>query len=195
MTIFDLAFGLLFLTGLGTLLVAGYHALRGRGTRAGGLLRRCGLTAGLYLATVAGVSLATPRHVVPLGEPQCSDDWCLSVVGSRREVTPQGPRLVVEFQLSSRARGVAQRERFVRVYVKDTMGVRYAPVPQTGEVPFDTLLEPGARVPASRVFILPAGVAIEGLVVAREGAGRFPGCCIIGDEGSLLHKATTVRLE
>jgi hypothetical protein len=194
-TVFDLAFGLLFLTGLGTLLTAGYQALRGRRSQALGLLKRCGLVAGIYLATVAAVSLATPRRFVPLGEKQCSDDWCISVTGSRREVTPQGPSLVVDFQLSSRARRAPQRERFVAVYLKDSAGARYAPVPRTGEVPFDTLLAPGASVLAPRAFAVPTGVAIDGVVIAREGAGRFPGCCIIGDEGSLLHKATTARLE
>jgi hypothetical protein len=31
--------------------------------------------------------------------------------------------------------------------------------------------------------------------VAREGGGRFPGCCIIGDDNSVLHKRSIVRLQ
>jgi hypothetical protein len=30
--------------------------------------------------------------------------------------------------------------------------------------------------------------------VAREGGFRFPGCCIIGDESSFLHKHTVIPL-
>jgi cholesterol oxidase len=29
----------------------------------------------------------------------------------------------------------------------------------------------------------------------REGGGWFPGCCIIGDQGSLLHRRTIVKLD
>jgi hypothetical protein len=92
-------------------------------------------------------------------------------------------------------RRVAQREHFVVVCLRDSHGARYNPAVDAGSVPFDTLLEPMQTITATRRFLVPQRAAIAGVVVAREGGGRFPGCCIIGDEGSLFHKRTIVRVE
>ena len=63
-------------------------------------------------------------------------------------------------------------------------------------MPFDTLLAPGQHVQAQRVFVVPIGAVILGLVFTHEGTGAwFPACCIIGAAGSLLHKRTFQRLE
>jgi hypothetical protein len=81
-------------------------------------------------------------------------------------------------------------------YLRDAAGRRYDADPDTAAVPFDTLLAPGQRVRAQREFVVPTGAVIVGLVFTHEGAGAwFPACCIIGDDGSLLHKRTLVRLE
>jgi len=195
MTLFDLVFALLFLAAAVTLLKACWEALRGRTARSRMLLRRCGIGAVIYLPTVALVSLVSAPRVVALGADQCSDDWCITVAGSHRQLTPDGVRLMVDFRLSSRARAVSQRERFVVVYLRDRTGTRYDPLATAGDLPFDTLLGPEQVVMATRTFIVPGTAGVSGVVVAREGAGRFPGCCIIGDEGSLLHKATIARIE
>jgi len=34
-----------------------------------------------------------------------------------------------------------------------------------------------------------------GLVIERSGGGRFPGCCIIGDDDSFFHRRTIVKLD
>jgi hypothetical protein len=193
-TVFDLLFLVLFLTGAGALIAAGVNAVRGRKARAATLLKRCGVGLAVYLSIVVAVSLLSPQRFSALGDSQCSDDWCIAVSSATRTAVLQGSRIDVDFRLSSRARGVAQRERFVTVYLRDSQGRRYDPEGDTAAVPFDTLLAPGQSITASRSFVVPEAAVILGLVVAREGGGRFPGCCIIGDESSLFHKRTIVRL-
>jgi hypothetical protein len=194
MTLFDLLFALLFLTGLASLVVASVAALRGRRARALAILRRTGLVAALYFAVLILVSALSPQRFVGVGDDQCSDDWCIAVQSVRRDTIPAGERYDVTFRLSSRARRVAQRERFVSVYLRDESGRRDLPVSDASDIPFDTLLGPGQTATVTRRFVVPAQTPIVGLVVAREGGGRFPGCCIVGDEGSLFHRRTIVKL-
>ena len=193
MSIFDLLFAVLFLAGATTLAMAGIAALRGRRSRAAVLLRRLGIGAALYLGAVILVSLLTPQRYVPRGQDQCSDDWCIAVEAITRDTVPEGARYEVTFRLSSRAGRITQRERFVVAYLRDAAGRRHDPMRDAGAVPFDTLLGPGEKVTATRRFLLADPEEIMGVVIAREGGGRFPGCCIIGDEGSLVHRRTIVR--
>lgn len=195
MTLFDLLFIVLFLAGVIVLCLAASMALRGRRPRARAILRGAGICAGLYLAVIVAVSLLTPQRFIKLGDDQCADDWCIAISTSGRNVTPEGTRFEVTFRLSSRARRVAQRERFVAVSLRDSHGARYDPEVDPHAIPFDTLLEPLQAITASRRFLVPQTAEIVGLVVERAGVGSFPGCCIIGDEGSLLHKPTIVRLD
>lgn len=194
MTFSDLLFALLFLAGLGSLIVASVTALRGRRARALAIVRRTGVVAALYFAVLILVSALSPQKFLSLGDDQCSDDWCIAVQAVGRDTVPTGERYDVSFRLSSRARRVAQRERFVTVYLRDQDGHRYRPAGDASANPFDTLLAPGQTVSVTQRFIVPAQTGIIGLVVAREGGGRFPGCCILGDEGSLLHRRTIVKL-
>jgi len=193
LTLFDLVFLALFLTGAGTLVAAAVVAVRGQHVAAVAMLRRLGLAAATYLGVVAIVSLASPRRFVAIGDDQCSDDWCIAATSVRRSPGPGGVSYEVTFRISSRARRVAQRERGVTVYLRDGSGHRYGPVPGA-DVPFDVRLEPLQQITATRTFTVPPGVPDVGLVVARGNGFPFPGCCIIGDEGSLLHKRTVVRL-
>ena len=195
MTIFDLLFAALVLTGLGVLIVAAVAALRGRRARALVLVRRVGIVAALYFGVLAVVSAATPQRYVRVGDDQCSDDWCIAVQSVRRDSLATEAQYDVTLRLSSRARRVSQREQAVSVYLRDVTGRRYAPFADAGAIPFDTLLTPGQAVLVGRRFAVPRQASIVGLVVAREGWGRFPGCCIIGDEGSLFHRRTIVRVE
>jgi hypothetical protein len=194
-TVFDLLFLVLFLACLATLIAAAIAALRGRRGRSLVILGRLGIAAALYFCAVILVSALSPQRFSAVGADQCSDDWCIAVQGVRRDTTNAGISYQVTFRLSSRARRVVQRERFVVVYLRDGRGGRYSPVTEAGAVPFDTLLQPGETVAAIRRFVVPADASVAGLVVAREGAGWFPGCCVIGDEGSLLHRRTIVKLD
>jgi hypothetical protein len=195
MTIFDLVFIVVFLACAGTALTAVASAVRGNRGRARVLLGRLAAAVALYVAIVAVVSLASPQRFVALGTDQCSDDWCIAADSVRRERSGDTIGYAVHLRLTSRAKRVAQRERFVVVYLRDARGRRFDAEPDASAVPFDTLLQPGETVQASRRFSVPATAKDVGLVVAREGGFRFPGCCIVGDEGSLLHKRTIVRLE
>jgi hypothetical protein len=196
-TVFDLLFVILFLVSLGTLIAAAVSAIRGRRGRAVVLLRRLGVVLALYFCAVILVSALSPQRFSAIGVDQCSDDWCIAVQSVRRDTASTGIRYEVTFRLASRARRVAQRERFVAVYLLDERGRRYAPATDATEVPapFDTLLQPEETVATIRRFLVPADAKVAGLVVARGGGGWFPGCCIIGDQGSLLHRRTIVRLD
>jgi hypothetical protein len=182
MTPFDLVFILVFFTTVfltGRIAVA---AVRGRRALASQRLRFLvsGLTA--YMLVVLLVGVLTPRQELPLGHAQCSDDWCIAVTHVATQPGAQAERRVdIEFQLSSRARRITQRERFVVVYLRDTDGHRYDPTPSADEPPFDILLGPGQSLSTHRVFIVPDSVHDLGVVVTREGDFAFPRCCIIGD--------------
>ena len=195
MTVFALLFLALFLAAVVTLIVAGVLALRG--FRAGALarLRLVGMSAAAYMGVVVVVALVTPQRFLAIGDEQCSDDWCIAVRAVRQQPASTSTMYNVTFGLMSRARGVAQRERSVGVYLRDARGRRYDPAGDAGDIPFDTLLHAQETIEATRRFEVPAGADIVGLVVTREGGIPGPGCCIIGDEGSLLHKKTIVRLQ
>lgn len=191
MTLYDLLFILLFLTTIGILVSCVVSALRGRGDRARRRLRRLGIGAAVYLSIVVAVSLLSPRHVLARGDDQCSDDWCIAVTDAVRS-DPARTSVIVTFQISSRARRVSQRERFVVAYLRDQDGHRYYPEPAPDWAPFDTLLGPGESLGTTRIFRVPAEAVGLGVIVAREGDFPFPRCCIIGT--GFFHKDPIVPL-
>ena len=196
MTVFDVLFLVLLATAISVVVAAARLALGRQRARALALLRWLAAAIVAYLAVVALVGIGTPQRYVARGEPQCSDDWCIAVVDVEREAGDAGARYTVTFELSSRARRAPQRERFVVAYLRDAAGRRYDAEPDPQAVPFDALLVPQQRVRAQRRFAVPGDVAIAGLVVAHEGPGAwFPACCIVGDDGSLMHSRTLARLE
>jgi hypothetical protein len=195
MTASDLLFLISFLTGAVTLIIALIAGGRGRRARARWLFERIAIGAASYLAILLLVSAFSPQRYATIGDDECSDDWCIAAQTVHRESTSTGFRYDVVFQLSSRARRVDQRERFVAAYVQDERGHRYFPLPDSTAIPFDTLLHAGERLTTVRRFAVPADAKVAGLVIAREGGGRFPACCIIGDEGSLFHRQTIIRLD
>ncbi|MBK6779900.1 MAG: hypothetical protein IPJ95_00820 [Gemmatimonadetes bacterium] len=193
MSLFDLLFLVLFLVVLWTIGRLGILLARGRRTDAKGLAKRLGWGLGVYFAAIALVSLLSPRRYLGIGDQQCADDWCIAVTDGHPDSLDRG-HYVVDFILSSRARGITQRERFVVAYLRDSTGRRYDAEPATGEVPFDTALGPLASVTTWRRYRVSEALGGLGVVISREGGFDFPGCCIIGDEGSLFHKRTIVWL-
>ncbi len=174
MTVFDLLFVILFLVSLGTLIAAAVSALRGRRGRAVVLLRRLGVVLALYFCAVILVSALSPQRFSAIGVDQCSDDWCIAVQSVRRDTASTGIRYEVTFRLASRARRVAQRERFVAVYLLDERGRRYAPATDASDTtqvpaPFDTLLQPEETVTTIRRFLVPTDAKSGG---ARRHARR-----------------------
>jgi hypothetical protein len=187
-TLFDLLFIVLFLLSVVVLVSALVTALRGHPALALRRLRTLALATLAYMAIVAAVSLVMPRREVAVGENQCSDDWCIAV-DDARQLTDS---TVVPFRLTSRARRVTQRERFVVVYLRDSAGRRYDPDPAPDQPPFDVSLAPGASVSTRRVFRVPRNTRGLGVIVTREGDVPFPRCCIIGT--GIFHKQPIVAL-
>ena len=189
MTLFDLLFIVLFLLGVGVLVSALVTALRGHAAAALRRLRTLALATLAYMAIVAAVSLLTPRAEVAVGEDQCSDDWCVAVHDASQLTDSSA---VITFRVSSRARRVTQRERFVVVYVRDAAGRRTDPDPSPDQPPFDVALAPGASVFTRRMFRVPRNTRGLGVIVTREGDVPFPRCCIIGT--GIFHKDAIVPL-
>jgi hypothetical protein len=208
MSLSDLVFLACFLASVVTLLSVGVIALRGFGARALALLRTWALCAAVYFAIVIGASLVWPRTELRLGQPRCFDDWCIAVdgathgpVGGSTQTPAEAARnepaggkvaYTVTLRIVSRARRVSQHEYNMAVYVTDSAGRRYDPVPLASDVPFDSFVGPGQTVPVTRRFDLPAGVRDPVLIVSHEG-GFSIGWLIIGYE-TWFHKPAFVRL-
>ena len=192
MTVFDLLFIAVLLTALGTLITAAVLALRGHLTRALIALRKLAFSAVAYIAMVYAATALAKAPVLHIGEPECTDDWCIAVDGVKR--TPMGAetRLDVDLRIFSRARRVAQRELVAKdVYLVDAGWKRYDPIPSGAEIPLDTLLQAGESKSTTRRFAIPSGVGGLGLMVRRS---EPPFCLIVGECGA-FHKGVVVRLE
>ncbi|HTT63946.1 MAG TPA: hypothetical protein VMG35_18975 [Bryobacteraceae bacterium] len=194
MTVFDLLFLLLVLASLGTFLAAAVAALLGRGARALATLRKWGLGALLYVAIVAAVGFFSPQKVLRPGDPWCFDDWCLTVERVTQAPAPPQAAYTVTLRIFSRARRVSQRAKGAWIYLIDRGGRRYPPEPDPSAVPLDVRLQPGESVTTARTFKVPADAGSLCLIT-----GHGIPCCyplpIIGDDASLFHKRTCVRLQ
>lgn len=191
MTLFDLWFIALFFTAIGTLVFAMVLAARGWRTRAWRLLGKLAMCAAAYIGLVYGVTAVAKEPVLRVGEPECSDDWCIAVTSVKSG--PAGVnRYEIGLRIFNRALRVSQRELVAKdVYLVDAQWRRYDPVRAGAEIPLNTLLGPGASVNISRRFDLPNGVRPKGLIVDRKAP---PFCLIIG-ECEAFHKATMVRIQ
>jgi hypothetical protein len=192
MTLYDLIFVAVFFATLGLVVAAATSAIRGKGRQAVRTLRGLGIFLAGYMVVVAIVSLTSPQQVVRLNQPQCFDDWCISVAHVEQTTLGAEVSYAVTLRLSSRALRRPQRESAVSVYVLDERGRRYDPADAPGAVPLDVLLEPGESRSTTRIFTLPTDARRPGLVVAH---GWFPGLFIVGDGQSLFHKPIVVPLE
>jgi hypothetical protein len=196
MNIFDLLFIVLFLAAVISLVAAGIAAIRKRRANAQRILLTLGVSAAIYMVIVCVVSAATPAKILNIGDPQCNDDWCISVESADRVSGNSAISHDVSLRLFSRASRVFQRENHVVVYLTDDQSHRFDPIPQSSDTPFNVLLSPGESVTAHRTFRLPADAHGVGLVVTREGGalGCFPGCFVI-TENDWFHKPPVVRLD
>ena len=190
----ELLFIAIVLAAVVTLGVAIVQALRGRLRQSIWLVTLVCASLAIYLGIVIAVSLVSPQRVVEIGERQCSDDWCIAVIGASRSAVPGGAEYAVAFQVSSRARGVSQRENGVVVYLIGGTGGRHLAEPDASALPFDVLLQPGQAVTTSRRFKVLAEEEVLGVVVGREGSNAIPGLFVIGDDGSLFHRPAIVRI-
>ncbi|MGE0439655.1 MAG: hypothetical protein AB7L66_07255 [Gemmatimonadales bacterium] len=192
MTLADLGFMLIALATIGSLTASLWSAVRRRLDSARRRIRWAVLVPSAYLLIVAAVGALSPGRTLALDEDYCADDWCIAVAG----VAPdrEAGRLSVTFRVSSRARRITQRERFVVAYVVDSAGTRIDPLPAPDQPPFDVRLRPSEMVTTVREFPLGTAAGVR-LVITREGGGNFPGCCIIGADDSFFHRRAAARLD
>ncbi len=192
MELADLGFIVLFLAAVSTLVGAAWFALRRRFDRARRILLRLLLCAAAYMAIVIAVSLILPRRVVQANDPQCFDDWCVSVAGFKRATEDTRVAYSVDLRLSSRARRISQRENNLAVYLTDDRGRRYDPEADASSTPFNVLLGPLESVMVSRRFLAPSDATGMGIVITHQGG--FPiGWFIIGYD-TWFRKPAIMRL-
>jgi hypothetical protein len=193
LNLFEPLFLLLAFTTIVTLAAAAVFAASGRAARAGRILARLAVGAGLYMAVVIAVSVFQPRRVYRIGDAQCFDDWCIAVVAASRTGPPPATGYEVSLRLSNRARRVPMGEKGTVVYLTDAAGRRYDPLPDDAAVPLDVMLQPGESRVVTRRFGVPAGVRDLGLVYTHEGG--FPIGWLIISEGGWFARPPIVRLE
>jgi hypothetical protein len=192
MNIFEPLFLLLALVTVITLITAAACAVAGKWARAGRILRRLGMGAAVYFAVAVVVSIVGQRREYHVGDPQCFDDWCITVVDAQRAATPHDSPLEVSLRLTNRAQRVPMGEKGTVVYLTDAQGRRYDPQADSIEVPLETKLQPGQSVIATRRFAVPRDAQGVGLIYTHEGG--FPIEWLIISEGGWFQKPPIVHL-
>lgn len=193
MNVFEPLFLVLVAITIGTLITAAVAALRGGRQRAGRILRRLGVGAALYFAVVIAVSIVGKPRVYRVGDPQCFDDWCITVTDSRSRSADAGVDVEVSLRLLNRARRVPMGEKGTVVYLADAQGRRFDPLPDPAGVRLDSILQPGESVIATRRFRLPVDARNVGLVYTHQGG--FPIGWLIISEGGWFQRPPIVRLD
>jgi hypothetical protein len=193
MNVFEPLFLVLVAITIGTLITAAVAALRGGRQRAGRILRRLGVGAALYFAVVIVVSIVSKPRLYRVGDPQCFDDWCITVTDSRSRSADAGVDVEVSLRLLNRARRVPMGEKGTVVYLTDAQGRRFDPLPDPAGVRLDSILQPGESVIATRRFRLPVDARNVGLVYTHQGG--FPIGWLIISEGGWFQRPPIVRLD
>lgn len=149
----------------------------------------------VYLCVLIGVSLEQRQRVVPIGEAQCFDEMCFTVM--KVEEVPgflirDRRRLVrVTIRVTNRGRK-AQREGSVWAYLVDAKGRVWDQSSGVNGVGLTARLAGGDSVVSEPIFKVAADATGLGLVFTH---GRWqPGVLVIGDSDSLFHKKTVVAL-
>jgi hypothetical protein len=148
-----------------------------------------------YVAFVVGVSLVQPQKVVQIGEPQCFDEMCFTVM--RVEEVPgylirDGRRLIrVTVEVRNQGRK-AQGEGLIWAYLVDAQGRRWEESAGVEGVGLTARVTGGGAVVSEPVFKVAGDAKGLGLVLTH---GRWqPRLLVIGDSDSLLHRRTVVEL-
>lgn len=150
----------------------------------------------LYLGVGVAVSFARPQRIMTVGDSWCFDDWCLAVDKVNR--TPEGVDInyQIALRIFSRAGRVSQRANGAWIYLIDDQKRRYAPEPQSTDVPLDTPLQPDQSLPTSRTFRVPAKARQLGLITGHGGPYCGPmSFFVIGDSGCLFGKPPMIRIQ
>jgi hypothetical protein len=196
MTIFDLVFLAAALLAMVAFVVVIVLALRGRGAAAAKVLLALAISAAAYIATGLTVSFLRPQRVFAVGEPWCSDDWCLAAERVTESTAEASVDYRVELRLFSRARRVSQRARGAWISLIDDHGRRYSPENIPSDTPLDVRLGPGQSVHTSRVFRLPASAHVAGIITGHGGPYCGPmDILVIGESGCVFGKPSLIRID
>jgi hypothetical protein len=196
MSLFDLLFLAAALLTMVTLLVAAILVLRGRGAAAARVLAVLATSAAIYITTGLVLSLLRPQRVWAVGQPSCSDDWCLAAERVTRTTAEGSVDYSVELRVFSRARRVSQRASGAWIFLIDDHGRRYSPEHNPSDTPLDLMLGPGESVRTSRVFRVPAGAHVAGIITGH--GGRYCGpmdILVIGESGCVFGKPAMIRID
>lgn len=191
---------------------------RGRGGLALGLIGGVVGLAGLYLATLVMVSLASPRQVLAAGEVKrfCGlyldchlgvsvDDvrTARTLGGPEHPVVARGTFHIVTLRVSSNAVAATLTPYGLLAQVMDDQGRYYlrdraaerALLGAAGEQPLEQPIAAGGAYTRTLVFDLPANAANPALAVSERGLPDvIIEALLIGDEDSLFHKPTLLNL-
>jgi hypothetical protein len=211
LTIFDLFFMVVVLATVVILIAVVLQVLLAHFRKAVKLLVIYGAGIVLYLGVIVVVSITSPQRVLAIGDIQCFDDWCVAVdtvtlaseLGQGEHFAkPIGDFYVITLRLSNQALGREQRASSVAVHLLDDQGRTFDVSPQGqgayesqhGPVaPLTSTLPVGQSITIVQVFDLPNDAHDIGLTIEHP-VGPSPGLFIIGDDASLFHKPTIVRL-
>ncbi len=110
----------------------------------------------LYAGAVLVSSLLVPRQELFAGQTLCFDDWCISAEGIDRTDSEMISNYTAPLKLSSRARGVTQRENGVAVYLIDENADNDTVHDvDNSEVPINVTLKPQESFDTVRYFEVP----------------------------------------
>ena len=191
-TLFDLLFILLFLITVLSVLTAALLALLHQYGRAGKILTRILIGAAIYFAIVIAVSLIPSHRIMKIGERQCFDDMCVSVIGYQSAQETAGRQYRVEVGLFNRGRGVSQRENNLVLYLVDDQGHRYDLVADSSGGPLNVRLRPQESAVLRRSFLVPQNANGIAAVITHEGG--FPIRWFIIDYDTWFRKPPLVPL-
>jgi len=149
----------------------------------------------VYLGVLIGVSLLQKQRVVAMGQEQCYDEMCFTVM--RADELPgfaahEARRLIqVSVRVSNRGHK-AESEGLIRAYLVDARGRLWGEPPGLSGVRLTTRVAAQSSVVCEPVFDVASDATGLGLVFTH--GQRQPGVLVIGGSDSLLHRRTVVPL-
>jgi hypothetical protein len=142
----------------------------------------------VYFSILVGVSLATPRRWVAIGEEQRFDDWCLTVLGIERH----GHRYDVDVRVSNRGRGREQAASDAKLQLITSDFRRIEAIADNSPQQLRSTIAAGDSLDVTCRFEIPDDADVIGVDVVH---GAWPQLFIIGDRGSLFYKRPLVRVD
>ena len=149
----------------------------------------------VYLMVLIGVSLGQKQKEVAVGQPQCFDDMCFTVMGMEevKGFFIRDERRLVRVTVRVTNLGhSAKSAGLIRAYLMDAQERRWEETAGVNGVGLTAKVAGGNSMLSEPVFKV-AGDATRLELVLTHG-WRLPGVLVIGDSDSLLHRKTVVEL-